>query len=110
MTTQTLSRKRRQSGPQKKPAALPRQLHTLQVTSYEPAKYRLVNCQDKSVWRGTADKGWQNDDGGPIYVLVRHAAGQVSHLNAGLCPDEIEGRTVRDDRCPVCQALVALGY
>lgn len=44
-----------------------------------------------------------------IEVLIRHARGEVSHLYQGACPDSIEGGEVRDDRCPVCAAISALG-
>lgn len=44
----------------------------------------------------------------PIDILAKHARGEIHHLNAGLCPDGIEGSITRDDECPVCQALQAL--
>lgn len=43
-----------------------------------------------------------------IEILAQHARGEIEHLNAGLCPDSIEGSLTRDAECPVCQALQAL--
>jgi len=33
------------------------------------------------------------------------AAGEVTHLYRGSCPDSVEGPDVRDDECPACQLL-----
>lgn len=33
------------------------------------------------------------------------AAGEVTHLYRGSCPDTVEGPDVRDDECPACQLL-----
>lgn len=44
----------------------------------------------------------------PVEVLASFARGEIEHVNAGLCPDGIEGPLTRDNECPVCQALVAL--
>lgn len=41
-------------------------------------------------------------------TLISHADGRVSHARQGSCPDEVSGHDVRDDECPVCQALMAL--
>lgn len=43
-----------------------------------------------------------------IKVLIGHAKGTELHLNAGMCPDMIEGAQVRDHDCRVCQALIVL--
>jgi hypothetical protein len=35
------------------------------------------------------------------------ATGEARHVYNGMCPDEIEGPTVRDDECPACRVLLA---
>lgn len=41
-------------------------------------------------------------------TLIAHAEGRICRTNAGSCPDIMEGHDVRDDDCPVCQALIAV--
>lgn len=41
-------------------------------------------------------------------TLLAHAEGREPHLNAGDCPNDVDGYAKRDDECPVCQALIAL--
>jgi hypothetical protein len=41
-----------------------------------------------------------------LKVLIEHAKGTELHLNAGMCPDSVEGAQVRDLDCKVCQALM----
>ncbi len=49
-----------------------------------------------------------NPSASAIEILAQHARGEIHHLNAGLCPDGVEGSRTRDPECPVCQALEAL--
>lgn len=43
-----------------------------------------------------------------LRALGAHAEGKISHINRGLCPDEIEGCKARDPNCEVCSALTAM--
>lgn len=43
----------------------------------------------------------------PDGVLAAYAEGRISHVNRGLCPDEVAGHGSRDPDCPVCAALTA---
>lgn len=51
---------------------------------------------------------WQGMQSHAQKTLVAHAEGRELHINAGNCPDELEGYDKRDGECPVCQALMAL--
>lgn len=41
-------------------------------------------------------------------VLRAHAEGRINHVFNGRCPGEVQGHEVRDDKCTVCRALIAL--
>lgn len=44
-----------------------------------------------------------------LRVLIDHAAGRVTHDNAGRCPDGTTNPDARDPECTVCRALRKLG-
>lgn len=63
-----------------------------------PTTFDEFHCFDKSYV--AFDASWR--------ALIAHAEGCVSHVNNGLCPDQVEGHQTRDPECPVCQALLSL--
>ena len=39
-------------------------------------------------------------------ALCHVATGQTPHVYNGMCPDALEGHSVRDDECPACKAIM----
>lgn len=42
-----------------------------------------------------------------IRALIDVGTRKVVHVDNGSCPDQIEGRSTRDDECPACRVLSA---
>lgn len=94
-----------------------RQLYQLDVTTYQPDKYVLLNTDDGSAWRGdvttpgTAHARWlRAADGalGAVHILRQALEGLLQHSDVDICPTAVMPAR-RNPDCAVCKAMQALG-